>query len=96
MCYFLTPLVLCIQFTGYKFWWPILSLNKLHILWLMELCVVFVTHLRINVFCGHVFIGIVMAPVFDHISVVIGFCCIDSQICCLQTVLNISTLFPVS
>jgi hypothetical protein len=88
--------LLCIWFTGYKFWWPILSLNKLITLWLTELCVViFVTHLRINVFCGHMFIGVVIAYVFGHNSVVIGFCCIDSQICCLQTVLNVSFLFPV-
>lgn len=82
------------QFPGYKFLWPISALNKPFILWLTELCVVFVTHLRINIFHGHVFIGIVLARVFDLSSIVIGFCCIDSQICCLQTVFNVSILFP--
>jgi hypothetical protein len=72
-----------------------LSLNKPFTLQLTELFVIFVAHLRMNVFCGHVFIGIVIAPVFDYSSVVTGFCCIDSQICCLQTVLNVSTLSSV-
>jgi hypothetical protein len=54
--HFLTLLFLCILVAGYKFWWPILSINKPFILWLTELCgVIFVTHLRVNVFCGHVF-----------------------------------------
>ena len=61
----------------------------------MKLCVViFVIDLRINVFCGHVFIGIVIACVFDNSSLVVSFCCIDSQICCLQTVFNVNILFP--
>lgn len=38
--------------------------------------------------------GIVLDGMFDHSSIVIGFCCIDSQICCLQTFFKVSILFP--